>query len=257
MGDYWIGLAELVDSTVARLLVCTICGDKFTRKGTRGPIPQFCSTRCKSKRDRARPGRKEYERLYRRASRASGKRKAYEYEYNRRAEVKERNRKRMMWKWYNDPVYRAKQLARWGMDYPEVVVPAPYTGHRWLDMAAKVVMKDRSLDHSAPWADDYHDDMGEAVLALLEGRDMAQAVRDYRNKEFVPRKLTIHMGDWIDDDDQAQRWFDRMMPTTPSAEDEYMAQEPYIETRFSDVSTRRRRMHNRQSTPSNRRSNRR
>lgn len=254
-------MATLVGKSSPRSLTCTICGDKFTRKGTRGPVPQFCSVRCKSKRDRARPGRKEYERLYRRASRASGKRKAYEREYNRRPEVKERNRKRMMWKWHNDPEWRHAQLLRMRSTiHPEIVVPAPYTGHRWLDMAAKVVMKGRSLDHSAPWADDYHDDMGEAVLALLEGRDMAQAVRDYRNKEFVPRKLTIHMGDWIEDEDYAQRWFDRVMPTTPSAEDEYMATEPitvYAETRFRNVHTRNRRMKNKQSTPSNRRSNRR
>lgn len=249
----------LVGAHSTRSLTCTICGISFTRQGTRGPIPQFCSVRCKSKRDRARPGRKEYEREYRRASLLSGKRKQYEFEYNRRPEVKERNRKRMMWKWHNDPEYRARELIRMRSTiHPEIVVAAPYTGHRWLDMARKLVAP--QLDDSAPWADDYHDDMGEAVLALLEGRDMNEAVREYRRKEYIPRKRTIHMGDWHDDDEQAQRWFDKSMPTTPSAEDQFIDTLPievYTKTRFSDVHTKIGRMKNKQSTPSNRRSNRR
>lgn len=235
-------------------LTCKICGAEFARQGTRGPVPQFCSARCKGKRDRLKPGRKQYEREYRRAERASGKRRAYEKEYYQRPEVKERYRLR----WY-DPVYREKALGQWRERYykanPRVEVAAPYTGHIWLDMARKVVRPD--LDDSAPWADDYHDDMGEAVLALLEGRDMAEAVRAYRKQEYVPRKLTIHYGDWRDDDG-VDRWFDRQMPTVPSAEDEYLdaeAVEYYTKTRFSNVSTKNRRMKHKTSTPSNRRSN--
>jgi hypothetical protein len=162
----------------------------------------------------------------------------------------------MMWRWYNDPEYRQRQLARWGIDYPEVVVAAPYTGHRWLDMARKAVLGSKNLDDSQHWADDYHDEMGEAVLALLEGRDMGEAVSAYRKQEYVPRRLTIRYDDWRDDED-AGSWFDRVMPTVPSAEDQYLDSKVYTETRFNDVSTRRRNMRHKTSQPSNRRSNRR
>lgn len=163
-------------------------------------------------------------------------------------------------RWY-EPEYRERALAAWRARYykanPRVEIAMPYSGHRWLEMARKIVDPNNRLDDSAPWADDYHDDMGEAVLALLEGRDMTEAVRANRRKEYVPRKLTYHMGDWRDDDGE-DRWFDRQMPTTPSAEDEYLDSQPvqlYTETRFSNVSTKRRRMKHKTSTPSNRRSN--
>lgn len=162
---------------------------------------------------------------------------------------------------WNDPVYRAQQLAAWRARYdkanPRVEIPAPYSGHVWLDMARQVVGKD--FDPTAPWADDYYDDMGEAVLALLEGRDMKEAVKEYRRREYVPRRLTHHIGDWRDDDGH-DRFFDRMMPTTPSAEDEYLDSQPivlYTQTRFNNVATKNRGMKNKTSTPTNRRSNRR
>jgi hypothetical protein len=125
-------------------------------------------------------------------------------------------------------------------------------------MARRAVDGNNRLDSTAPWADDYHDDMGEAVLALLEGRDMKEAIKEHRKREYVPRNLTYHMGDWHDDG--VDRWFDRQMPTVPSAEDEYLDSEPvvfYTETRFDNVSTKRRRMHHATGTPTNRRSNRR
>lgn len=103
--------------------------------------------------------------------------------------------------------------------------------------------------------------MGEALLALLEGRDMEEAVSAYRKREYIPRRLTIRLGDWRDDESSQAQWFESVMPTAPSAEDEYLdSVEPvmyYEETRFDDVRVRRRGMHNQQSTPSNRRSNRR
>lgn len=140
-------------------------------------------------------------------------------------------------------------------------VAPPYSGHRWLDMARAATLRGKDLDGSAPWADDYYDEMGEAVLALLEGRDMGEAVKSYRSKEYPTRKLNIHLGDWRDDDGP-MRWFEAQLPTMPSAEDEYLDNDEvqyYTAERFDDVSTgsRGRRMHHATSTPTNRRSNKR
>lgn len=235
-----------------------MCHAEFERKGSRGPVPKYCSQKCITKAGRT-PHRKVYEKLYRRLERHIGKRRAYEFSYNRRPDVKKKNRVRMMFKWYNDPEWRASQIMRMRSTiYPEVVVATPYTGHRWLDMARVAVLGSTNLDDSKPWADDYHDDMGEAVLALLEGRDMKQAVKEYRSKEYVARRLTIHLGDWGDDEERQNRWFDTLMPTTPSAEDEAIARENvqvYVETRFKNVHTKNRAMKHKLNQPSRRRMN--
>lgn len=234
-----------------------VCGSPVIRTGSRGPIPKYCGRRCIAKSKRT-DQRREYERLYRRTERAKGWRSRYEYRYNRRPEVRKRNADRMRAKWHNDPEYRARELLRMRSTiHPEIVLAAPYTGHRWLQMAHDVVRKD-GFDTSAPWADDYWDDMGEAVLALLEGRDMKEAVRGYRKKEYVARRLTQHLGDWGDVEEAQNRWFESVMPTVESAEDEALAHEAvvfYAKTRFSNVSTKNRRMKHKTSTPSNRRSN--
>ena len=171
------------------ILTCVVCGDDFTRRGSRGPIPKYCGQRCISRAART-PHRVAYEREFRRSERAAGKRIEYERAYNQRPEVKARMIARY-YAFYRDP-------------FVDLEIPAPYTGHRWLDMARKAVGAG-DLDSSTPWADDYHDEMGEAVLALLEGRDMAEAVTAYRKKEYIPRRMTMHMGDWGDDPDQQQR----------------------------------------------------
>jgi hypothetical protein len=64
--------------------------------------------------------------------------------------------------------------------------------------------------------------MGEAVLALLEGRDMKEAVAAYRRQEYVSRRLTLRLDDWKDDDGYERRWFESVMPKAPSAEEAYM-----------------------------------
>lgn len=238
------------------MLTCVVCGQHFNRKGTRGPIPKYCSQRCITKAGRT-PKRRAYERDYRRSERLLGKRKQYEFEYNRRPHVRERNRLRMLWKWHNDPEWREKERARMRRTiHPEVEVPRPYTGHRWLDMAAKVV--GTGFDDTGPWADDKWDEMGEAVLALLEGRDMKQAVKEYRSKEYVPRRLTIHLGDWGDDEDLQNRWFEKVMPQAESAEDEALANETigyYVQARFNNVSTKNPKMKHKTQQPSRRRMN--
>jgi hypothetical protein len=190
--------------------------------------------------------------------RALGKRREYEFNYNRRPEVRKRNAERMLFKWHNDPEYRERELLRMRSTiHPEIVLAAPYTGHKWLQMAHDVVRKD-GFDTSAPWADDYWDDMGEAVLALLEGRDMKEAVVAYRKKEYVARRLTQHLGDWGDDEDEQNRWFESVMPKAESAEDEALANEAvvvYAKTRFRNVHTKNRGMKHKLSQPSNRRMN--
>ena len=218
------------------LLNCSICGDAFQRPGSRGPIPKFCTPRCKGRRDRQRPGRREYEREYRRAERAAGKRRDYEHEYYRRPEVQER--------------YRLRWRELYGDPHPDVVVAAPYTGHRWLEMARGVA---GVPDPEAPWAEDKYDEMGEAVLALLEGRDMEEAVAAYRKQEYVSRHLTVRVEDWGGDEQGERRWFESVMPQAPSAEDEFIATLE-VDARYHHGSNRRRFGNNRgQQQPRRRR----
>lgn len=181
-------------------LTCAVCEAAFERPGRRGPIPQFCSTRCKGKRDHARPGRREYERNYRRARRAKG--------LDLTDNVARRD------------YYRERWRRLWGDPHAGLEIPAPYTGHRWLDMA-------RAAVHNSPdpaFADyDYNDQVGEALLALMEGRDMAQAVDEWNKREFIPRHLTLRMGEF-----KGEESLDRvemMLPAEPSAEDEVVARE--------------------------------
>ncbi len=98
---------------------------------------------------------------------------------------------------------------------------SPYIGHRWLDMAHAAVAKD--VDPTAPWADDKWDEMGEAVLAILEGKDPKEAVRAFRKAEFVSRHLTVRMDLGREENDE--RWINTILPTSESAEDEVMAKE--------------------------------
>lgn len=230
---------------------CVVCGGEVKRTGSRGPIPKYCSQRCIFKAKRT-PKRIEYERQYRRNERTFGKRKAYEFAYNRRPEVRERNRQRMFMKWHTDPEWRQRELIRMRRTiHPEIVVPEPYTGHRWLDMARKMVVGN-GFDGSTMWADDKYDEMGEAVLALLEGRDMQEAVTNYRKQEYVPRNLTIHLGDWGDDEEAQTRWFETAMPRVESAEDEAIAR-VYVADKFNDVATKNRGMKHKTQQPSRRR----
>lgn len=267
------------------MIECTVCHASFERKGSRGPVPKYCSQPCRTKANRTEE-RKEYERNYRRQERLSGKRAEYEFEYNRRPSVRLRNKVRMAEKSkspeykfkrslyyrrpevrtrYNrrysvDPRVRARQAARYDKlnPYRKVEIPSPYTGHRWLQMAKDAVAP--MVNHDSLWAEQYYDEMGEAVLALLEGRDMKQAVKDYRRKEYIPRHLTMHIGDWGDDEDQQNKFFEKIMPTVESAEDEAIANETvqfYVKSKYKGVSKHAggRGMKHKTSQPTNRRMN--
>jgi hypothetical protein len=191
----------------SRNLVCEWCGVDFIRPGTRGPRPRFCSMKCRGRWAYSQPHIKAYQ-------------KAYSQRPDRRAAAAARSRKR-----YATEEYRTWARNRWRQaEFFGIEIPAPYTGHRWLEMARQAVGAEH-LDSSTPWADDYHDEMGEAVLALLEGRDMDEAVKDYRRREYIPRNRTLHLDDWGDDPEEQARWFEKVMPTVESAEDEVVAGE--------------------------------
>jgi hypothetical protein len=167
--------------------------------------------------------------------RKAGLKKEYERGYYQRPEVRER--------------YRLRWRDLYGDQYPDLEVAAPYTGHRWLEMARAVV---GAPDPEAPWADDRWDEMGEAVLALLEGRDMQEAVVAYRKAEYVPRHLTIRADDWRGDEDYDE-WFDTVLPATESAEEVAVAHLE-VQARFHKGSNRRRFGNNRgHQQPSERR----
>lgn len=212
---------------------CVTCGTPFERRGSRGPLPRYCSPVCGRVPFKGR--KREYDQQYHASYYAKNRDKilAHGHRYNRRPEVRERNRIRMAIKWHTDPEYRARQLARWSSPFAGVEVPAPYTGHMWLERMRQLVAP--SLDDSSLNADYYHDQMGEALLAFLEGRDPSEAVREFKRREFVPRNMTLSLSEWKDDPDNTDRWFDSVVPPTPSAEDEAVARETavyYLKTRY-------------------------
>lgn len=59
-------------------------------------------------------------------------------------------------------------------------MPMPYVGHPVFEQAAKVARL-TSIAFSVDWGQ--NDIMGEATLAILEGRDPAEAVRAFRAAE--------------------------------------------------------------------------
>lgn len=179
------------------MLICAVCEKQFERRATRGPIPRFCSQPCATRAKRT-PRRVEYERNYRRTRRANG------------LDLTDNKARR--------DYYRERWRRLYGDKFSHVTIQNPYVGHRWFDMARAAVT---SRDISPEYRDfGYDDEVGEALLALLEGRDPVEAVKKYRSSEFIPRHMTIFTSEWHGDDDWKN---DRFMPSSPSAEEEVMA----------------------------------
>lgn len=153
----------------------------------------------------------------------------YQKQYAQRPERRLSVRLRMRAR-YATEEYKAWARERWRRLFRDpfsgVQIPELYTGHRWLDMAREAVSGGRDVP---PEFRDfgYNDEIGEALLALLEGRDMEEAVREFRAKEFVPRHLTVFTSEWHDDEDR-QYLEDQNMPTSPSAEEEAVAAEAVV-----------------------------
>lgn len=236
-----------------------LCHKHYVRMRTHGTTDDPVR---KSKVVEARARLSEHERRQRRKESVRRYRQNHRDEYNARQRayyqtVKDERAERYRQRYATDPEFRERELAR-NRARPQAEITLPYSGHRWLDMARQAVVGRRSvpLDDSAPWADDAFDDMGEAVLALLEGRDMEEAIREYRKKEYVARNLTIHMGDWKSNDAEQQRYFDKSIPTVESAEDEVLAGEAvkfYHQTKFKNVHTKNRGMKQKTGQPALRR----
>ena len=66
-------------------------------------------------------------------------------------------------------------------------IPMPYVGHDVFAAAREAARLTSGTDYSVDWGQ--NDMMGEAVLAILEGRDPDEAVRRYRAKEKAADKV--------------------------------------------------------------------
>lgn len=231
------------------MLRCEVCKKPFLRASTGKPA-RYCSPVCRSRGYYLDHKAKDHKpRRKGRAKRTGGvHRPGYYEEYNRRPEVMARNRDRKRSEYRPHP----RKTARRATQISEPT-PSPYLGHQWLEMARSAVGDFRP---DSQWADDKWDEVGEALLALLEGKDPKDGVREYRKREYVPRYRTIHIGDWAGGDEAyAQARFDAMMPTSPSAEEEVVAKESVLrKTRYhSGDNLTKGRGQQRQQQPSRRR----
>lgn len=243
-------------------LKCEHCAGTFLRAKT-GKAARWCSDKCrylagydaKGRTKMSDEERAERLRRYRARPEVRARINALSRQRYNTDEYREYSRERQRKIWA-DPEKREKLLARQRVKaVPDIA--DPYTGHKWLQMARDSALGDNQFfDSAAPWADDKHDEMGEALLALLEGRDPDEAVREYRKQEYVSRHLTLRLGDWRDDEDQQRQWFESVMPQAESAEDEVMAGESvkfYAQTRFKNVHNKNRTLNHKTQQPRRRR----
>lgn len=142
--------------------------------------------------DRRKAARREW------ATSAEGR--AYLAEWRRKHAAGERDRC-LRWKAAHPDKVRAQQVAwnearreRRALEaaLPEPALPEPASGHALFDAAARLVRfvgRGRSVSF---WEEELEYDLrAEAVLAMLEGRDPAEAVRAYRGRE---RNWHAHAG---------------------------------------------------------------
>lgn len=204
---------------------CAQCGTPFV-PALRSPNAQMCSKRCRNRAKYLRGNGANRQRRTGPQPRAykprprTPERIAYEREYNRRPEVMARQRERGREGYVPTP--RARKVR---YPVPETS-PAPYTGHRWLE-AAREAVSPAQTEFGWELYDRYNDEMGEAVLALLEGGDPKAAVKEFRKREFVPRHLTTHFSDFAAKEEEWK--LERVDALkVESAEDEVMAQETIL-----------------------------
>ena len=102
----------------------------------------------------------------------------------------------------------------------DVEIQSPYSGHRWFDKIRELVGP--MPDQTKPWSDRWNDEMGEAVLAFLEGKDpqegLTKARKDYNMMEY--RQVYISQLEYADEE-RGGSWESRIVPTDvqPVAED--------------------------------------
>lgn len=239
-------------------LICQQCGEWFPFKKSRHPSTagqpaKYCSKACgkkghylatlgatrkrKTTPEQAAINRRERAKKYYWANRAhlhrrrttaqqaALNRRIYRREYWRRPENAARKRA-YMHSYYDTDSYRIRARERYQRLYGDrhagLEIQMPYTGHRWLEMARDAVGR-----INPDFADyGYNDEVGEALLALLEGRDMKQAVNEFRKKEYIPRYRTLRLGEYRDEENYD--WVEHTLPPSPSAEEQALANEAVV-----------------------------
>lgn len=74
-------------------------------------------------------------------------------------------------------------------------MPMPYVGHPIFEQACKAAKLDLTTSYSVDWGQ--NDILGEAVLAIVEGRDPLTAVKQWRSHEY-----NIHRAErWVTDEE--------------------------------------------------------
>ena len=204
---------------------CPVCEKPFV-PALRSPGAKLCSKRCRNRQTYLNgKGATKQRRPVGRVAPKKPRVRAYDpvkaAEYQQRPEVKARNAARNRARYVPHPrAPRQKPVAP-----PEVL--NPYTGHQWLEKARAAVGSLPAV-RATEWADRKEDEMGEALLALLEGQDPVEAVKAYRRREFVPRHLTQSISEWQGSSEEAWRVDTIDQLAVPSAEEEVVAKETVL-----------------------------
>lgn len=177
---------------MAGTLTCETCGGEFPRAATGKPA-RWCSGPCYR--------RSEEYRSYRRDL---ARRKYVPKERARLPEAERKRRRREVVRRYNASPKGRARWARWYAEngwngqppVPYEPMPMPYVGHEVFAEAAKAARLGQSVAYGVDWGQ--NDIMGEAVLAILEGRDPDEAVRKHRahEKGLTAMRAYVHDVGW-------------------------------------------------------------
>lgn len=183
---------------------CLECEQEFTY--VRYKVDKnYCSTSCRGRYYYRTKG--TYSQRSRRTKMSEEEWKEYKREYDKeyhkryyqlnRNSILERERQRR-----NTEAYRAYMRGRYYRPYRDVRVDLPDLAHGYSGDAFDSV---RAIvgpppDSSAPWFDDWAEKMGTAILAAAEGRDVREALKEYRKSEFIPKYRTVRLGEFKQED---------------------------------------------------------
>lgn len=203
--------------------ICKVCDNEFTYVRY-SMLRQTCSDECKkeAKRryDKARHTPKRPERTEEEKRELKN---AYWRAYAKRPEVKARRQARYRERYRTDEGFRDRILDRSrrisaGKRHHIPDLTHGYVGPAFDHLREKV---GQPPAWDTPWFDEWAEKMGTAILAEAEGKDVEEALKEYRKQEYTNKYLTDRFGEWESDDERFR--LDKVLATENITEIEALA----------------------------------